>query len=473
MMLSEKERRSIRECNLEWHCKEITVFKSVSPDKILFSGYGIIKISENGGLFVDFICSHAASDINFEKPIPENRLITNDRLSMKLVLLNGMSLTSEGFRIQLSPFNRPNNGPIVLRIALFEIVIVSNAIRGESPDQSLYLEFGEEFRIPKNINNKTESTTGFTSWSWNQTRFNLDAFQLDIIRHKKYTSASFSGKEYSLKDAESALKFYLGFSSGVIPQAFYSRTKKDSKVIEKIISINKQLLSRSISAPICHAVHDENNKPLDELHFELFKNIFFQATNNRKIFESIHSQWSRVWYASLSPEIGVLTLTLSVSIEGLLNDIYIKKISELSIDDVFESKKSEINEIINSIESIGKDHKKSIVSFVEKWGNVHPKKALDFLAEHEVITKKQVSAWVKLRHSAAHPRLTVENESTKIKEMSRTIVCLGLFYRLILNVFAYKGAQYAYECLGDISLIQLEYIPILENFGEPYLYHGE
>lgn len=467
MILNQSERARIRECNLEWHCKEITVFRSVLPDKLLFSGYGIIKISENGQLFLDFVCNQAAADIDYDRPIPENRSVAKDRLSMTLILLDGTKLTTEGFRIKLSPLHKLRNNPIIFQIGLSAVTLVKKAIPGEGIHQSLYLEFGEDFKIPRNVSNKTESTTGESSFSWNQTRFTLDTLQVDIIRHRKYTSVSVYGSDYLSRDVEDALKFYLGFTSGQFPQPFYSRIEIGLEAIEKIISIDRQILTKSISAPINHAVYDENNQPLDKFHFQLFVNIYSQIIKNRSVFESVYSQWGRVWHASQSPEIGILTLSLSTSIEGIINDVYIKKIEWLSTDKAFEEKKGKIAEIIDSIDSIEEPQRKLIVSFVNKWGNVHPKRALEFLAEHGVITDQQVASWIKLRNSAAHPRLMVQDESRRIKDMTRTFICLGLFYRLVLNVFGYKGAQYTYEHLGDNRLFQFEYIPILGNFEVP------
>lgn len=466
MIITSRDKADIRVCTFERHCKEITIFRVSEPSKVLFSGYGILKMNENGALYVEFVCNKDSPGIDYNKPIPENRLIAKEKLAMKAVLLDGEIFTSEGFRIRLNVFSMPIGRPVIFNIALSEIVIASDFNQSEDT-KGLYFEFEGDFKIPRNVSNRTESTTGSSSHSWNQSSFSFDSFKVDIIRHKKYTSVSISGSDYSFQDVEDALKFYFGFSTGFFPQEFYSQTVEGSKKIEKIVSVNKQILSKFISPPICHAVYDSNDKPLDKFHFDLFKNIINQIKLDRKAFESIYSQWSRVWHASLSPEIGVLTLSLSVSIEGVLNDIYINVITDLLRDNTFESKKVEISKKIDAVDYIEEDHKKMIIKYVDGWGNIYPKKALIYLAEIDVITKEQVASWVKLRNSAAHPRLMHDDETRRIKDVTRTFICLGLFYRLILNVFRYEGAQYAYEYLGDERLIQFEYIPVLDGFISP------
>ena len=54
-----------------------------------------------------------------------------------------------------------------------------------------------------------------------------------------------------------------------------------------------------------------------------------------------------------------------------------------------------------------------------------------------------------------------QDEGRRRKDINRTIICLGLFYRLVLNVLAYKGAQYAFEKPKDGKLVIYEYINVL------------
>jgi hypothetical protein len=130
-------------------------------------------------------------------------------------------------------------------------------------------------------------------------------------------------------------------------------------------------------------------------------------------------------------------------------------------DEVFEEEKVRVSNLIGEIEGISDEHIESIMRYIEKWGNIHPKKSLDYLVTKGIVEKRHVKNWVDLRNSSAHPKLMVSSEGRKRKDIGRTIVCLGLFYRLALNVFSFKGAQYAYEEPKDDKLVIYTHINLL------------
>lgn len=154
-------------------------------------------------------------------------------------------------------------------------------------------------------------------------------------------------------------------------------------------------------------------------------------------------------------------LTVSIAIEGIMNDIFIPVISKELRDEFFEKEKSNIKEKIDTIENVSEEHIMIIKSSIDRWGNIHSKKALQHLVKSRLIEKKQLKCWEKLRNSSAHPKLTIQDEPRMRKNIERTNICLGLFYRLALNVFAYEGQQYSFDTTHDNELTVYEYVEIL------------
>ena len=154
-------------------------------------------------------------------------------------------------------------------------------------------------------------------------------------------------------------------------------------------------------------------------------------------------------------------LTVSIAVDGILNDIFIPELTKRLMDMDFEIEKENIVEIIRHVEGVSDAHLKTITQFVERWGNIRSKKALQYMVEIGLIEKKQLNCWEKLRNSSAHPKLVVQDEQRKRKNIERTVICLGLFYRLSLNVYSYKGPQYSYEKAQDNDLTIKDYIKVL------------
>ncbi|WP_413402622.1 hypothetical protein ACLKMI_07360 [Pseudoalteromonas sp. KJ71-7] len=253
----------------------------------------------------------------------------------------------------------------------------------------------------------------------------------------------------------------MGFSSGKYIQPYFEYRNDSKSKVTVINSIDKKKSYDSIPAPISDLVLDQNSKRLDQDHFDLFYKIYEIIESNPRAFESIYSQWKRVWHSFLSSEFSVTMLTISVAVEGVLNDIFIPAIVDDLKDQELEEEKKRISLLVDGLADISAEHIESIRKFIARWGNVHPKKVLDHLESVKVIEKRQIKNWVDLRNSSAHPKLMKQDEGRRRKDINRTIICLGLFYRLVLNVFAYKGAQYAFEEPKDGKLVTYEYINVL------------
>lgn len=454
-------KKTVRECNLEWHCHEVTISQKELDDGYEFKGYGTIKSHENGGLYLDFICLESTKRMDFRTPIPEDSLDPKQSITMIANSIDGIGVLSKGLRIETNFQSTISTDPTFYRIGLPCIEIVESSDIEKTDNKYLQLEFNEKCRAPTNKSNKTESTLGTSSFSWNQTVLNHLGGEINIIYHEKFTEVYANGSQYDLEVLRDAIVFYLGFSSGKYIQPYFEYRKDSDSEITIINSIDKKKLNDGIPAPISDMVRDQNNQWLDQDHFDLFYKIYETLADNPKVFESVYSQWKRVWHSFLSPEFSVPMLTISVAVEGVLNDIFIPAIADSLIDEEFEAEKERISLAVGGLDNIAEEHIESIKKFIGRWGNIHPKKALDHLENIKVIEKRQIKNWSDLRNSSAHPKLMKQDEGRKRKDINRTIICLGLFYRLILNVFSYKGAQYAFEKPKDSKLVIYEHINVL------------
>ena len=461
MIFRKDGRKTVRECNLEWHCHEVTISQKESDDGYEFKGYGIIKSHENGGLYLDFICLESNKRLDFRTPIPEDSLDPKQSITMSAISIDGISVLSKGLRIGTDFQGSLSSDPSFYRIGLPWIEIEDGSDISEADTKFLHLEFNEKCRAPTNKSNKTESTLGTSSFSWNQTVLSYLGGEINIIYHEKFTEVYANGTQYDLDVLRDAIVFYLGFSSGKYIQPYLEYRKDSESKVTIINSIDKKKSNDSIPAPISDMVHDQNNERLDQEHFDLFYKIYETLEDNPKVFESVYSQWKRVWHSFMSPEFSVPMLSISVAVEGVLNDIFIPTIADSLKDQEFEEEKERISLAVGGLYDISEEHIESIRKFIGRWGNVHPKKALDYLESVNVIEKRQIKNWSDLRNSSAHPKLMKQDEGRKRKDINRTIICLGLFYRLILNVFEYRGAQYAFEKPKDSKLVIYEYVNIL------------
>nr|MDC2855819.1 hypothetical protein [Ningiella sp. W23] len=67
-------------------------------------------------------------------------------------------------------------------------------------------------------------------------------------------------------------------------------------------------------------------------------------------------------------------LTISVAVEGVLNDIFIPAIVDDLKDQELEEEKKRISLLVDGLADISAEHIESIRKFIARWGNVHPKK---------------------------------------------------------------------------------------------------
>ncbi|WLI25286.1 hypothetical protein PSH85_06060 [Pseudomonas simiae] len=239
-----------------------------------------------------------------------------------------------------------------------------------------------------------------------------------------------------------------------------TRIGNDTK--HHIRSINKKINKNKIPRPVNDLLMLGKKEWNDRHHFQLLNNILHIQKNLPKFFNSTISQWKRVWQGFNATQ-SITALTLTVSIEGLLIDLFIPQLEANNKDADFEKQKDLIIETLSKSE-ITPNHLETIISSVRRWGNIHANAALKILAEKGLITKAEVKAWIDLRNSSAHPKYSEMTAKREAKERDRLMLCLTLYYRLNLNIYGYTGAHINYEPsrIDDVML------PIINIFDIQY-----
>lgn len=462
MILSDELTSIIRDGELEIDCHQMTIRQQKDHDNLELSGYGKIKLDSRGQLLIEFICLESNQNLNPLSPIPEDSLNPKEKLYLEGRSINGDVFKSDSFLI------RPNSNIFTNHPQKYTFPIdkISNSNiiphRGNTA-KSIVLELYDRYDIPKNISNKTESTLGKSSISRNQTKLAIDGFEVNIVHHETHTRLSIHSTEDvtwdTIEQARASSLFYLQFSTGKITLPYVECRYNNSNEETIIYSFDKSLKNERIPPPISSAVSD-GTKTLDDHHFELFYCIHRALKNDKHKFNSIQAQWNRVWHSFLSKEFNVPMLTLSISIEGILNDIFIPEIEKKEKDENFEKEKESLLDIINNNEDIKQKHKDTLEKHIGNWGKVHPKKALSYLIEKKIIHNDHLTTWNKLRNSSAHPRLSKPTEERRQKDIYKTIFCLRLFYILTLNAFKYSGHQIIYYKNGESIISTLNHVEL-------------
>ncbi|MTI78966.1 MAG: hypothetical protein FH754_16875 [Marinobacter sp.] len=454
MIITDDSKKAIRERTQEIHCHEITIEQRKKENNIRLNGYGTIKSQENGSMYVEFICLKSNIFLDPFATIPEDQTNPNEKLYLEALSIEGNTFKSSGFALNSPSGNIFGNGPKRHVFKIIHISTSSKSITTPAESKSILIEVFGNYDIPKNISNKTESTLGTVSHSRNQTKLKSQDIEFSIVQYKTYATISIhsnAGISWErMKDAKDALIFYIEFSTGLLALPYLEIVTDSSNQEFNIFSFDLSLAGIRIPQPISSAVSD-GKSTLDDHHFRLLFCLHRLITNNKTWFMSIQAQWRRIWHSFLSKEFRVPMLTLSVGVEGIINDIFTPALSEEMTDSDFEEKKSQIIERISRISDIDDEHKKTISRHVGNWGNPTPKKILDHLVKNDVINSKHLKNWERVRHSSAHPRSSGASDITRPKDIHRTIFCLRLFYILVMNVVEYSGHQVIY--LDDGSKI--------------------
>ncbi|WP_455816712.1 hypothetical protein [Pseudomonas cerasi] len=178
-----------------------------------------------------------------------------------------------------------------------------------------------------------------------------------------------------------------------------------------------------------------------------FSQNYIKKFKNDKTF---YYYWLKIFNAHQS-DLENETLSLTVSIEGVLNKFY----SNFKVDDIeFSNLCGECKPVIEKLD-INERVKSSIISLLERNGKSTVKGILFNLADKGLFSKDLVSIWVKARNTSAHAEHFKQHAWQK--NVSNYSSCLTLFYILLNYHIEYKGIFFHYH-LPNAPLQSLSFI---------------
>ncbi|MEN2751717.1 hypothetical protein AAIR29_08735 [Psychrobacter sp. FBL11] len=449
--------KQIRTGELVLHCVEVEIFQTADNGcKML--GHGTIKINSVGTIYLEFICTHSENVPHafFNKKLPKDPLNPEEKLYLRVKNLNGNEYKSDGFSIKINL--NSSSLPAHYYVILSSIYSLSETeLPKPKEDSYIYFEFADYFNIPSNKKNSVVSSLGSESHSWNQTVIQMDGYSVSMVKYKDYTEVKATGV-FEADKLFKCLKFYIGFSSASMPQPYYMISITNGEEKRTVYSISDKQKRQTSSSPMVDSAADEKYRD-STYHYALLENIQSLYKDNSKHFDSVYSQWERVWYSFQSKN-SIMILTLSVAIEGLLNDIYIPAIK--SKDENIELN-TEIDEIKAQIKNLKltAEQCSRLLGSVSYWKNVTAAKALNYLVEHKIITSDDKKLWQNLRNESAHPKVREENLARERLEIEQVLSCLDLFHKLILNTLKFSGPIRVLQLKEHYGYVELNHIDVL------------
>ncbi|WP_298445829.1 hypothetical protein [uncultured Ferrimonas sp.] len=438
MYISNEFIKSIRNAELEIHCLNIKVWQDCDGG-IALEGHGKIRQNKYGLLYVELVCTQ------FEVPRPTgpmqsfSRRFPSDSTNLETLVhaefstLSGDRFTSEGFTLILNELSI--HSPFVVEFLL--PYIQHDGLRESATDEDLlYYEFREKIDIPKNHMNKSESTKGYESSSWDESRIDNVLYNLMLRTEKDHTVAKVKGT-FCGDSLIKCINFYVGFSSGRVPRPYIEIHSVGESKITRINSASNLDCQKRSSNPIPEIFSSNRKSTETEYSYMLFKNIYNLHCNSPDKLDAIISQWERVW-SGFSSTSAISELVLSVAIEGVLNDIFIPSFKVFEKDEKLESDIALIKKSLDGLD-IDSNYKGRLKGSVSYWKTITASKSLDILVNKGVIDKKYKKAWVELRNECAHPKSIAPNSAKEKEKLNNLLKCLDLFHRLVLNTVEYSG----------------------------------
>ena len=319
-MLSNEIIEQIRTGELVLHCVEVEVFQA-ADNGFRMLGHGTIKINSVGTLYLEFICTYSENVPRafFNEKLPKDPLNPEEKLYLRTKTLDDNEYKSDGFSITINIHSSalPTHYDVILS-SIYSLH--DTELPKPKEDIYLYFEFADCFKIPSNKQNSLVSSLGSESYSWNQTVIEMDGCFISMVKHKDYTSVTATGC-FEPDELFKCLKFYIGFSSASMLQPYYMKSTINGEEKRTVYSISNKQKRQTSSSPMVNNADGEKYRDYT-YHYALLENIISLYTENLKQFNSLYSQWERVWYSFQSKN-SIMILTLSVAIEGLLNDMVV------------------------------------------------------------------------------------------------------------------------------------------------------
>ncbi len=456
-MLSNEIIEQIRTGELVLHCVEVEIFQA-AENGFKMLGHGTIKINSVGTLYLEFICTYSENVPRafFNEKLPRDPLNHEEKLYLRTKTLNGNEYKSDEFfiTININSSSLPTHYDVMLS-SIYSLC--DTELPKPKEDSYLYFEFADYFNVPSNKQNSLVSSLGSGSYSWNQTVIEMDGYSISMVKYKGYTEVNVAGY-FEPDKLFKCLKFYIGFSSASMPQPYYMKSIINGEEKRTVYSISNKQKRQTSSSPMVNSADGEKYRD-STYHYALLKNIISLYTENPKQFDSLYSQWERVWYSFQSKN-SIMILTLSVAIEGLLNDIYIPAINS-------KNENTELNNEIDKIKiqiknlDLTSDQCNRLLGSVSYWKNITAVKALDYLIDNKIITSADKKLWIKLRNKSAHPKVREEYLAKERLELEQVLSCLDLFHKLILNTLNFSGPIRVLQLKKNHSYIELDHIDVL------------
>lgn len=446
----------MRKGDLELHCTEVVITQRSA--ELELKGHGKLLINPTGLIYLELVCKpiEIPEKSTILSKVPQSPFDENQKLELKATTIQGWTFEATDFSFQMN--NIFTTKPFVVNIPLELIELHYESSFISEHRTNLNFEICEPCRIPTNkLNTVKASLKGYESYNWNQTLIEIDKpkCEISIIDHEAYMEINASG-DFNIDEIYESLNYYLALSSGRLPQPYAVVRRSGHAHTLQLRSVNKAYRSHTIAEPF-PALASAPGWP--DFHYGILSGMLKVRRTNPNLFQSGYAQWARVWHAYRS-QTSVTLLTLGVAIEGLLNDVYIPSLELSQQDTELEKAKIDIILKLNNL-AISKDHKATLVSSVEKWGNMHPKKALSILVERGIVDKDERQSWIDLRNSSAHPKAAGVSNAISKKDFKRMCDCLSLFYIFSLSIFGYQGPVYKFGKINHPDLLQREMINIV------------
>ncbi|WP_081410490.1 hypothetical protein [Acinetobacter sp. LMB-5] len=446
-IITDRELENIRNYTFEMHCPSVKIYQQQG---LILEGYGIIKINDFGTFYLEFICLKKENIpyLRWDIRLPDDILDESQKLYLEATDTQGKIFKSHGFRLSLNLIS-------INKTSIHHILLSELTIKHQSTNSKnfLYLEFNQSINIPRNKSNKITSTLGSSSISWNESIINFDEENYKI----RIVNDSQNNQNYiTVEGAEnfdtllSCLTFYLGISSGILLQPYYSKYSSNNEEIITLYSTNKIYLNKCYIETIPSPLGDKEYQD-GEYHFNILRKSIQLNKESPEVFLSIYAQWKRTWY-SYNSEQDITNLTLTTAIEGLLNDIFIPVLSELNKDEKLENDIKEVKGLIKSLE-IDQLYKNRIIGSISYLKIITANKALNLLVDSNLLKKDEIEAWKALRNEVAHPKAKNFDLSKEYERKENFILCLNLFNSLIFQTLSYIGPRNYFTGSKDTKIL--------------------
>ncbi|MEB6625545.1 hypothetical protein MXM84_13705 [Acinetobacter pittii] len=449
---SDKALENIRDFTFETHCPSVKIYQEHG---LILEGYGIIKINDFGTFYLEFICLKKKNipHIKWELQLPSDMLDESQTCYLEATDTQGKIYKSEGFRFTLNVLS-------IVKTSIHHILLINLKITTSSSINSknyLYLEFNQSLNIPRNKLNKSTSTLGTSSSSWNESIINFEKenYNIRIVNNDK-DNQNFIVVE-GAEDSEElidCLAFYLGLTSGILLQPYYSIYSYNNQETITLYSTNKLYLNKRFMPAIPYSLSNDIFRD-GEYHFNILRSSIQLSKEKPDIFRSIYAQWKRVWY-SYNSEQEITNLTLTTAIEGLLNDIFIPILSRTKRDEKLENDINKIKVIIKNLE-IEQTYKDRLMGSISYLKNITANKALSLLVDSAILKKEEIEAWKLLRNEVAHPKVKVYNLSKQYQKKENFFLCINLFNSLIFQILPYTGPINYFNASKETDILIFNY----------------